>query len=397
MSRARSTRRRSLDAGRSAAAPVKAAPVGRARDANPDALQIIAFNCAPLADADLPQALGVTYWFDAAPDGDPYQMTIRFVGYRAGARRGAPRSSFSAEESVRVVPGSGRVALTTRIVGLAPGEWLVIATPVAPAHRRTGRRAAPDRRDGLPSATTSGTTAYAPVVRVRAPGARLGAWPAFVSVGVLIGVSLQLLLAARAGLSVTAVLPVSLAGNLVGLIGTKLYYVVLHREPLHKLPTTGMGIQGYVLGAIGTLAAGSAIAGIPLGSLLDVTAPGLLFAMAIGRFGCFFGGCCAGRPTRSRWGLWSSDRRVGMRRIPTQLMESALASAIGAAALLSVLLTITTHPGVVFAGAIAAYTFVRQLLLPLRDLPRKTTRGRTLVLATTGFIVAADITAAIVF
>jgi len=55
--------------------------------------------------------------------------------------------------------------------------------------------------------------------------------------------------------------------------------------------------------------------------------------MAIGRPGCFFAGCCSGRPTVSRWGLWSSDRRIGIRRIPIQLIEAAAALLIGVTAL----------------------------------------------------------------
>jgi len=126
---------------------------------------------------------------------------------------------------------------------------------------------------------------------------------------------------------------------------------------------------------------------------LDVAAPGLLFGMTIGRFGCFFGGCCAGRPTASRWGLWASDRRLGMRRIPTQLLESALAGIVGLAALLGVLTT-TPHPaGVVFIGALAAYTFGRQLLFPLRANPH-TVRGRALVMVLTGLVIAVDVAVA---
>ena len=65
---------------------VQAAPAPRGRDAGSGALQAVTLNCAPLSDPELPQALGVTYWFEAAPDGDPYQMKIRFAGRRAAAR-----------------------------------------------------------------------------------------------------------------------------------------------------------------------------------------------------------------------------------------------------------------------------------------------------------------------
>lgn len=394
MSRGRQSQRATRSADGAELPRVQAQPTRQGEDVDGRVLQAVTFNCAALADAELPQALGVTYWFEAEPAGDPYRATIQFAGRHVGAKSGEQQSSFSVKESLRVLPGSGRIAVTTRVYDLAPGEWRVTAAPVEPTRRRNrGRaaRAAKERPTGLPRGSVSVTTAYAPVVRVRAPGARFGAWPALVGLGVAIGVTVQLLLAARAGLSPRGVLAVSLAGNLAGLIGAKLYYLALHREPLRRLAVAGMALQGYVLAAIASLLAGATIAQIPLGRLLDVTAPGLLLAMAIGRLGCFFGGCCVGRPTASRWGLWSSDRDAGMRRIPVQLLESGLAAATGVVALLAALLTAVQPAGVVFVGTLAAYTLIRQLLLPLRDLPRKTAAGRPLVMAATALVVAADV------
>ena len=124
--------------------------------------------------------------------------------------------------------------------------------------------------------------------------------------------------------------------------------------------------------------------------LLDVTVPSLLLGQAIGRLGCFFGGCCAGLPTSSRWGLWSSDRQVGVRRIPVQLMESALAATLATATLLTVLAGRPHVDGMVFAAGFALYVVGRQLLFPLRGLPRKTAHGRqiTLMLAGITFLAA---------
>jgi phosphatidylglycerol---prolipoprotein diacylglyceryl transferase len=130
---------------------------------------------------------------------------------------------------------------------------------------------------------------------------------------------------------------------------------------------------------------------VPIGPLLDVTAPSLLFGMTIGRLGCFFGGCCAGRPTASRWGLWSSDRRLGVRRVPTQLVEAALALVVGLVALLVVLRGAAKPAGGVFVGAIAAYTLGRQVLFPMRDLPRNTSHGRMLTIVVAALVVLADI------
>lgn len=69
--------------------------------------------------------------------------------------------------------------------------------------------------------------------------------------------------------------------------------------------------------------------------------------------------------------MWSSDRRVGARRVPTQLLESATAAALGGLTLRVVTSLDIAVPGTVFAAALAAYTLVRQVLLPLRAEQRR--------------------------
>jgi phosphatidylglycerol:prolipoprotein diacylglycerol transferase len=360
---------------------------------------VASVGCDTFAEAEL-QALGVTYWFDAAPDGEPYPATVRFVGHRVGlGRRPGPRESFVVSETVsRVLPGSGRVAVTARIFDVAPGEWRVTASLIT--QRRGKESAGPSTpRLSAPGVSASGTTGFELVIRVRAPGAHLGAWPALVSVGVAVALTVQSRLAARGHLPVTSTLWVSLVASVVGLFGARIYYLAEQRALVPFKPrallTAGMCIQGFVLAAMATAIIGMLVAGVPVGRFLDATAPGLLLGMTIGRFGCFFGGCCAGRPTASPWGLWSSDRRVGTRRIPTQLQESALALALGLGALLAVLRATVEPAGSVFVGSIAAYTLGRQLLFPWRDLPRKTSHGRTLAAAAAAAIVLADVAVAI--
>lgn len=362
----------------------------------PGPLQVTRLSCEVLADVE-PQALGLTYWFDAAPEGDPYPVTIGFVGRRAGVEgEPGPHDAFSVLETIaEVLPGSGRVALTKRIHGLTPGEWQVWATAAgAPASPRG--RAFTEAPARLPVGSAAGPTGFAPVIRARAPGATPGAWPALVSLGAVVALAVQGLLGAHLGLAGGSILAISLVAILVGVMGAKAYYLAQHRGELAVQPwSVGMCIQGFVLGAIGTLALGALLAGVPVGRLLDATAPGLLWGMAIGRLGCFFGGCCAGRPSASRWAPWSSDQRLGTRRIPTQLMESALAATLGAAALGAAWSMRPEPAGVVFVAAIAAYTLGRQLLFPLRDLPRKTVGGRHLVMLVAALALAIDLAVAV--
>jgi len=360
-------------------------------------LQVSTFACDALADNE-PQALGLTYWFETDPVRDPYRVRVRFSGRRVGVK-GKPgrRDSFEIIETVEgVVPGSGPVALTVRAQNVAPGQWNVMANattesgsdvPGQLAKKRASRR--------LSNASSSGATAFAPLVRILAPGARLGAWPALVGVGVGVALVVQQVLLRRAELPATSVLVVSLIASVLGAAGAKVYYLVEHRDRRPPLLTAGMCIQGFVLVAIAALVAGTLLLGVPIGRVLDATTPGLLFGMTVGRFGCFFGGCCVGRPSGSRWALWSSDRRLGVRRVPTQLFESAIALTVGVVALWAVWSGVSLG-GTVFAASIAAYIFGRQLLFPLRDLPRHTAYGRRLTMVLAASVVAAAVAAGFV-
>lgn len=369
---------------------VRPGPMGRP-------LQVVTFGCDVVADVE-PQSLGLTYWFDTATDGEPYPVAIRFTGRRVGVKgKPEPGDSFNLVTTVkRVVPGSGPAAVTTRARDVTPGTWQVTATPITETGRRDPTRT-PDSAGAprLPSASASGVSGYGPVIRILAPGARFGAWPALVMVGAVVALASQAVLARRIDLPASPVLLVSLAASLIGLVAAKLYYLVEHRGRPRGALAAGMCIQGFVIGAVGALVVGAVATDLPVGRVLDVSAPGLLFGMAIGRLGCLLGGCCAGRPTRSRWGLWSSDRHIGVRRVPTQLMEAAAALSIGLAALAVVGTTPPDPSGTVFVSVIAAYTIGRQLLFPLRDLPRHTPHGRALTTALAASAIALAIALAL--
>ncbi|WP_249068579.1 prolipoprotein diacylglyceryl transferase [Modestobacter muralis] len=354
-------------------------------------VQVMSWNCSQL-DGVEPQGLGLTYWFDAAPAGEPYPVSVRFTGRRvSGDERPGPRDSFAAEKTIqRVLPGSGRIAVTTRVPDINPGTWEVTATPVAPraADGSPTQAVAPVP---MPRGSSTGTTAFLPVVKVRAPGVRIGAWPALVGLGFVAALVLQWILGVQRDLPVGRVLLVSLLAGLVGLVGAKVYYLQTHRQEKRGALTAGMSVQGFVIAAVSVLVLAGRAASIPVGAMLDVTAPGLLLGMTIGRLGCFFGGCCVGLPTASRWGIWSSDRGVGVRRIPVQLFESAMAGTVATLTLLAVLLLDPPVGGLLFSAGLSAYTFGRQLLFPLRGVPRKTAKGRQVTMVVTGLVLSGSI------
>jgi len=340
-----------------------------------------------LLESAAQQILAVTYWFDPAPHVGPYPVTVRFSGRRIDVKgRLSPGDRFVQDETIEeVVPGSGPISLTTRVRGINPGEWLVTARMLGSAHPAHGPReqgnASPMAgplspiarfwRRWAPSAESAEHVRTCPTPLARVPGIFPGIWGAMVTLGMAVALALQFLVISAEHLALGPVWMVSLVAIVAGIAGAKGWFIVLYRRE-HRIE--GWCIQGFITGAILAAAILLVALDVPAGVLLDVTAPGLLVAMAVGRVGCFFAGCCGGPPTASRWGVWSSDQRVGARRIPTQLLESVLALSLG----LGVLVAVLVHGlagGAFFVAGLAAYTLGRQGLLRLRAEPRKTRLG----------------------
>lgn len=302
----------------------------------------------------------------------------------------------------QVVGGSGPVSVTTKVSGINPGEWIVTARHVGKGGPGLIKADPPPIRGdsghprGLlwPWRYRSMSTAPAGHVRTAlipfapVPGVIPAAYSVLVALGVLVGLVVQALVLAQAQLTVGAALTVSLSAVGAGIVGAKLWYVVGHRGRRFR----GWCIQGFVLCAGAVAAIGAAVQlSMPVGTYLDSMAPGLLLGMAIGRLGCFFAGCCCGRPTRSRWGIWSSDQRVGARRIPTQLIESLVSLVVAVGTLILVLRWTPARPGGIFLGGVATYTLGRQFLLPLRARPLYTRFGRPITVGAAAIALVAAI------
>ena len=333
-----------------------------------------------------------TCWLDPGEDGDPFRATVWFSGRRQGVTgKPGPGDAFTHEVTAEgIVPGSGPVAVTAEIRGINPGEWQVTARPVARPGSRTVRACAPgpggvpDSRQALRPrrivpAGSPAPASTAMLLFAKIPGITRLVYPALVAAGVLAGLALQALLLAQAHLPWAPALVYSLYAVAAGLAGAKAWYIATHRWRRFD----GWCVQGFVAGAA-ALAATAPIAGlgIPAGAYYGTAAAGLLAGMGIGRPGCFWAGCCVGRPTAWRRGIWSSDRRVGCRRVPVQFLEAALALATGALAAAVVLAAGPVRSGSVAIAAPAAYTLGRQFLLGLRaDPPRRSARGGRLATA----------------
>ena len=105
---------------------------------------------------------------------------------------------------------------------------------------------------------------------------------------------------------------------------------------------------------------------IPIGAYADITAIGLLVGMIFGRFGCLIHGCCCGRETTSRFGVYLPNvQGVWRRRIPTQLLEICLTAGLLLGAV--ILWNSQPFPGFLFIYSVAGYAAGRYLLEPTRE------------------------------
>jgi phosphatidylglycerol:prolipoprotein diacylglycerol transferase len=117
--------------------------------------------------------------------------------------------------------------------------------------------------------------------------------------------------------------------------------------------------------------------GLPLWTTCDVFAPGIALGLVVGRFGCFFAGCCYGKPTSVPWAITFTDpfaaANVGtplnVPLHPTQLYEA------GTSFLILVFLLATERFGRKFAGRtfwlyMLLYAVSRYVIEFYRDDPR---------------------------
>jgi phosphatidylglycerol---prolipoprotein diacylglyceryl transferase len=341
----------------------------------------------PWAAKVLEEMLVLTYWIDPGDQGEPFNATIRFTGRRNNVSgRVTVDDTFAQDETATgIIPGSGPVAITTEIRDINAGEWTVSAEPV---HRSGSVRAKPypapgpdgsdphgvpwPRRVRVPESLPE-TVHTARLTASKVPGVIRYAYATLVTIGILAGFAVEALLLHAGHYSAFDPLMYSLAAIAAGAIGGKLWYVAVQGGKKFD----GWCIQGFVGGAAIVIGiAALAGPGVPAGVMLAAGGPALLIGMGIGRPACFWAGCCTGKPTAKRWGIWSSDRRLGCRREPAQLTEAVTALLVGVAVLVVVLVAGLERSGPIAVAGLAAYTIARQFIIGMRAEPRRWKYGR---------------------
>jgi phosphatidylglycerol:prolipoprotein diacylglycerol transferase len=212
----------------------------------------------------------------------------------------------------------------------------------------------------------------------------------------LLGLQLAMVRARKRNLDATRVMDLGIYIIISALIGAKLLLLVTDFQTFRNNPAELLSLArsgGVFYGGL-ILAVAVALIyirriGLPLWTTCDVFAPGIALGHVIGRFGCFFAGCCWGKPTTLPWGITFTDpfaaANVGtplnQSLHPTQLYEA------GAEFLILMLLLWTEPKGKPFGGRtfwlyMLLYAVSRFVIEFYRDDPR----GMVGALSTSQFI-----------
>ena len=131
--------------------------------------------------------------------------------------------------------------------------------------------------------------------------------------------------AARQGIKSEIIFDLIFWFVLIGILGARIYYVILFPEPFlvnpwefFMLQHGGLAFQGSIIPATLVVLWYLRKKNLPVLPMLDLMAPYLALAQAIGRIGCFLNGCCYGRPVW--WGLYFPVHEARLH--PTQIYDT---------------------------------------------------------------------------
>ena len=129
------------------------------------------------------------------------------------------------------------------------------------------------------------------------------------ALGFMLALGLMLLNRRHARLSKDQVTNTVMLAMLAGVLGARIFYVCLNWSFYRQHPAMIVRVDqgglvfygGFILAAIALIYYIRKICRKDFVRVLDITAPALAAAHALGRIGCFFNGCCYGKPAQLFW------------------------------------------------------------------------------------------------
>ena len=148
-------------------------------------------------------------------------------------------------------------------------------------------------------------------------------------------------------------------------LGSRLLYVLRHGGAFWRDEGGSALFGGLVLSFAVSVVVVPA-AGLAFWPFWDAASVTMLVGLAVTRVGCLMNGCCCGRPTTGRFGMWLPNvAGHWQRRVPTQLLESGLAAVILAGLVLG---GGALHAdGAVAAAVVSSYCAGRVVIQAMRE------------------------------
>ena len=195
------------------------------------------------------------------------------------------------------------------------------------------------------------------------------AWYAlFITFGMVLCVTYACLRASKLGVSYEHILDMALWTILSGVVGARLYYVVVEYKRFHSffdvldIRSGGLAIYGGIIGGAIAVFAVCKIKKLNFRVIADIVYPGVMLAQAIGRWGNFMNAEAYGIETALPWGMTING--MGPYH-PTFLYES-LWNIIGFSVLAFVLYRRKQYDGQIYYLGAAYYGLGRFMIEGLR-------------------------------
>src|SRR5262245_21821772 len=159
----------------------------------------------------------------------------------------------------------------------------------------------------------------------------VNAYKVFLCIGVYVGSLVTAALADSSGMSPLRIGLGAMASALAGLIGARLYDLLVH-APVYRKQLSwcalwdrnrgGWSVFGALLTFVPVSFGAARLLGVPAALFFDHVGLGVLAGVVSIRLGCVFNGCCAGRESVGRLGVWLRDTQSVIKwRIPVQFFE----------------------------------------------------------------------------
>ncbi|MCM0649479.1 prolipoprotein diacylglyceryl transferase [Clostridium swellfunianum] len=210
-----------------------------------------------------------------------------------------------------------------------------------------------------------------------------------IAIGIIAAILLLNYRARKRGYDEDSMLNMAIIAVVLGVVGGKLLYIMTELKNIINDPSqlmdfgNGFVIYGSIIGGVAGVYLYSKKKRWKLLNIFDLVIPSLPLAQGFGRLGCFFAGCCYGKPTSSFLGVKFKEGSLGPLDIhvyPTQIFSSIFDFAL--ALFLLWYDKKERKEGRVFSLYLIIYSIGRFVIEFIRDDPR----GSVGLLSTSQFI-----------